>query len=312
MSAALITSDAWKALTTAARRARGPSSIAVAYLGSGASRLLPLNPGSRLVVDASEPAIKAGQTNPTELSRFLQRRVRVYSVPNLHSKVFVLGRAAFIGSANVSTHSATSLVEAVLRTREPAVVGAAKRFVRDLCVHELGPEALKRLSKLYRPPRFIGRAGTRRKTRRVVQPELPRLQLAQLKPADPPEASQATEARARAIAKSRRKHQRSHTLDEFFITGRCGYQHGDTVIQIFNEDGNAAMVLPPGNVVHVRRWSDGHRRITFVFLEVPKRRRVRLDRFAHRLGPRSAKKLRRHGLIRDYTFGRQVLSAWQR
>ncbi len=312
MSAALITSNAWRALTAAARRARGPSFVAVAYLGTGASRLLPLKAGSRLVVDASEPAVKAGQTNPSELRRFIRRRVRVYSVPNLHSKVFVLGREAFIGSANVSTHSATALVEAIVRTREPDVVGAAKRFVKDVCVHELGPEAIKRLGKLYRPPKFSGRGAARRKPlQQGVRPDLPRLQLAQLKPADPPEASEATEESARAVAKSRRKHQRSHRLDEFFITGRCRYEPGDTVIQVLKEHGNRPMVFPPGNVVHVRKWSDGRRPVTFVFLEVPKARRVRLDRLADRLAWGAGKKLKRHGLVRDYAFGRQLLSAWQ-
>jgi hypothetical protein len=136
--------------------------------------------------------------------------------------------------------------------------------------------------------------------------------LAQLKPADPPEASQATEEKARAVAKSRRKHERSHRLDEFFITGRCGYEPGDAVVQILKGGNEPAMVFPPGNVVHVRRWSDGRRRVTFVFLEVPRKRCVRLNRFAHRLGRGAAKKLKRHGLVRDYAFGHQVLSAWQR
>lgn len=312
MSAALITSNAWRALTATARRARGRSSIAVAYLGAGASRLLPLKAGSRLVVDASEPAVKAGQTNPNELRRFVRRQVRVYSVPNLHAKVFVLGREAFIGSANVSTHSATALVEAIVRTTEPKVVGAAKRFVRDMCVHELGPEAIKRLSKLYRPPRFLRRGAPRRQVfPRAADPELPRLQLAQLKPDDPPEASEDTEKRAQAVAKSRRKHQRSHRLDEFFIVGRCRYEPGDTVVQVLKDDGKARMVFPPGNVVHVRKWSDGRRRVTFVFLEVPKVRSVRLDRLADRLGWGTGKKLKRHGLVRDYAFGRQLLSAWR-
>lgn len=311
MSAALITSNAWRALTAATKRARGSSSVAVAYLGTGAARLLPLKAGSRLVVDASEPAVKAGQTNPHELRRFLRRRVRVYSVPNLHSKVFVLGREAFIGSANVSTHSAMALVEAVLRTAERDVVGAAKRFVSGMCVHELGPEAIKRLTTLYRPPKFSRHGSRRGKAPRSARPELPRVQLAQLRPDDPPEASQATERRARAVAQSRRKHQQSHTLDEFFIVGRCRYERGDTVVQVLKEDGESRVVFPPGDVVHVRKWSDGRRRITFVFLEVPKSRRVRLDRLADRLGWGAGKKLKRHGLVREYAFARRLLAAWQ-
>lgn len=283
----------------------------MAYLGSGASRLLPLERGSRLVVDASEAAVRAGQTNPAELSKFQRRRVRVYTVPNLHSKVFVFGREAFIGSANVSNRSATSLVEAVVRTRDLKTVTAAKRFVGELCVHELGPEAIRRLEKLYRPPKFLGGRGPRPKAHRAARAELPRLQLAQLKPADPPAASEATEDKARSVAKSRRKHRSSHSLDEFFVSGQCRYEPGDIIIQILKAVGGTPLVFPPGNVVHVRRWSDGRRRATFVFLEVPKRRRVKLVRFASRIGGGAMKKLKRHGLVRDHDFRQKVLSAWQ-
>lgn len=113
------------------------------------------------------------------------------------------------------------------------------------------------------------------------------------------------------MAQSRRKHQQSHTLDEFFIVGRCRYERGDTVVQVLKEDGESRVVFPPGDVVHVRKWSDGRRRITFVFLEVPKSRRVRLDRLADRLGWGAGKKLKRHGLVREYAFARRLLAAWQ-
>ena len=52
----------WATLTNAAKRSSGQSYIAVAYFGKGAARLLPLTRGSYLVVDASDMAVKSGQT----------------------------------------------------------------------------------------------------------------------------------------------------------------------------------------------------------------------------------------------------------
>jgi len=49
--------------------------MAVAYFGKGASRLLPLTAGSRLVVDASECAVASGQTCPADLIKLVARGV---------------------------------------------------------------------------------------------------------------------------------------------------------------------------------------------------------------------------------------------
>src|SRR5689334_11584060 len=148
MSTSFITHQLWPQLTSAARGSSQRCSVAVAYFGAGANRLLPLPKGSQLVVDASERAVTSGQTCPGELLKLMKRRVSVFSVPNLHAKVFVLGRSAFIGSANVSSRSATHLVEAVVRTNESEAVRAARKFVRDLCLDELTPTVLNRLSKI--------------------------------------------------------------------------------------------------------------------------------------------------------------------
>ena len=181
MSTVFITQDIWPQLTKAVRGSRQSCAVAVAYFGAGASRLLPLPKSSRLVVDASERAVASGQTCPADLSKLVKRGVKVYSVPNLHAKVFVLGRAAYIGSANVSNRSASQLIEAVIRTTETIAVRAARKFVRDHCLHELTPTVLKRLAKLYRPP-FVpgGKRGKKAPKETFRRPTLPRLLLVQL------------------------------------------------------------------------------------------------------------------------------------
>ncbi len=154
MSTAFITRDIWPQLTKAVRDSPQSCAVAVAYFGKGAGKLLPLTKGSRLVVDASEHAVAAGQTCPADLAKLVKRGVKVYSVPNLHAKVFVLGRAAYIGSANASNRSASQLVEAVIRTTETSAVRAARQFVRDHCLHELTP----------RGPQAIGESSTDRRS----------------------------------------------------------------------------------------------------------------------------------------------------
>jgi hypothetical protein len=311
VSTELITATVWQRLSKTARTSRRPAYVATAYFGKGASTLLPLPSGSRLVVNASEAAVKSGQTHPEDLQRMMRKGVAVYSVENLHAKVYVLGKAAFIGSANASRHSERIFVEAMLRTTDPRALNAAREFVQSLCLHQLTPETIRRLQKLYRPPRLPGGGPRRPKpkgTRELAA--LPRLLLAQLEAGDPPEGSEDAEKAGGEVARTKQTHPRSYVLDHFWWAGSCPYRVGDLVIQVTDEGTKKVLVSPPGNVVHRRAWRGRGKRVVFVYVECPARRRIDLAHLAKRLGRGARKRLLRQGRVRNEAFARALLEAW--
>lgn len=311
MSNVFITHDIWPQLTKAVRGLRQPCAVAVAYFGSGAGRLLPLPQGSRLVVDASERAVASGQTCPTDLIKLVRNGVIVHSVPNLHAKVFVLGRAAYIGSANVSRRSASQLVEAVIRSTDPGVVLAARQFVNDHCLHELTPTVLKRLEKLYRPPLVPGGQREKQTSKHSSnRPTLPRLLLAKLQLNDWSERDQGLHDAALPIAKKRRQHPRSHEMESFHWSGKCPYERGDVVVQVTDEGAGRVLVSPPGNVLHVHTRKYGNRQVSFVYLELPARRRRAVKTLARTVGRDASKILQRSGVVRDAVFAQALLNVW--
>jgi hypothetical protein len=311
MSTVLLTQNIWPELTRAVRGSRQRCAVAVAYFGAGASRLLPLRKDSCLVVDASERAVASGQTCPDDLLILVKRGVAIYSVPNLHAKVFVLGRSAFIGSTNVSARSASQLVEAVIRTSEPSAVREARQFVLKLCLHRLTPTTLKQLARLYRPPLLPGSKRSKRRAPKTFRrPSLPRLLLAQLHLGDWSESEQSLHDAGLPIARKRREHPRTFQLDSFINTGRCPYQRGDVVIQVTDEGGGNVFVAPPGNVLHTRSGREAKANKTSVFVERPVRRRRTVKTLAKSLGHGALKRLRRGGIIRDAAFAQALLNAW--
>lgn len=310
MTTTFLSSDIWPQLEDAARTARVRCAVAVAYFGAGASKLLPLPKGSHLVVDASDGAVKSGQTCPADLLKMVERGVTVFSVPNLHAKVFVLGRTAFIGSANASNRSASQLVEAVIRTTEPGAVGAAREFVSGLCLHELTPEVLKRLGKLYVAPRIGGgKRGKKAPREKTPSPTLPRLLLAQLEREQLSESEQAIHDAGLPIAKKRRQHSRGFELESFWVTGTHPYKPGDVVFQVVDEGGGNVLVSPPGNVLYMRSGRSGARNVTFVYLELPSRHRRQLRLLARILQCKQVQ-LYHDGVIRNKSFGRALLNYW--
>ena len=311
MSTSFISQNIWSQLTKAARDSRQRCAVAVAYFGAGASRRLPLPKGSCLVVDASEHAVGSGQTCPDDLVKLQKRGIKVYSVPNLHAKVFVVGRTAYVGSANVSNNSASRLVEAVVRTTDPDAVHAAQQFVRNLCLHELTPTVLERLSKLYRPPHVPGRKkGPKPPDILPNRPALPRLLLAQLHLKEWSDRDQAAHDKGLIIAKTRQEHPRSFELESFRNTGRCPYQKGDVVIQVTDEGKSRILVTPPANVRYIRTLRNGSRRVSFVYLERPARPRRRKKTLAKKLGRGWLKRLGRNGLVRNAAIAQALLNSW--
>jgi hypothetical protein len=310
VSTAFLSHEIWPQLTKASRASRRHSAVAVAYFGKGASVMLPLAKGSRLVVDASERAVASGQTCPADLITLVERGVSIYSVPNLHAKVFVLGRAAYIGSANVSRRAASHLVEAVIRATDHATVGAARQFVEQQCVHEMTPTILKGLKKLWHPPDFpAGVQGKRQQAMTSKRPALPPLRLAQLYLEDYSKQEQALHDAAMPIAKRRQEHPRNFELDSFLHFGKCPYQRKDVVIQVTDEGSDGIWVTPPGNVLYVRTRRNGNKLVSAVCLERPARRRRQLKTFAQAVRC-SQKRLRRHGLVRDSAFAQALLNTW--
>lgn len=309
MSTVLLSQGIWPTLTKTVRGSRQRCAVAVAYFGKGASHLLPLPKGSRLVVDASERSVASGQTCPSDLVTLVKRGVVVYSVANLHAKVFVVGRVAFVGSNNVSSRSAGILLEALLRTTDPGAVRAARTFVEEQCLHELTPERLRQLGRLYRPPQIPGgKRGNGRTKETARRPTLPRLFLAQLHREDWGEEQGIHDTGLR-VAKKRRRHPRSFELDSFRLPGKCNYARGDVVIQVVDEPNGTILVGPPGNALYVRTRQAGERQMSFVDVEQPARRPRKISVIARGLGC-AQKRLRRDGVVRDASFVQALLGTW--
>jgi hypothetical protein len=252
--------ECWRRLAAAAKDQRGD--VAVAYVGQRSSNLLPLKAGSRLVVDATEEAVREGKTDPKVLRAIKRRGVRVYSRRGLHAKVFVLGRTAFVGSTNLSARSAEKLIEALVEVREPAAVSALRSFVDSLCLVPLTEQALEQLVGIYRPPKKLGAAA--RKRRRSLEDSnkiVPALKVVQLEPLDATVKQEREGEAGEGAARQSRQHSRRMDLDRFQANERLGnkLKPGEWLLQVVETRDNRVLVHEPTRIVHKRRFLDGGR-----------------------------------------------------
>lgn len=307
MSTEFLGDSIWTEITRAIKDSKRRADAAVAFFGTGASKLLPLKPGSVLVVNASENVVKAGLTDPSELLRLQERGVRAYSVDNLHAKVFVLGRRAYIGSTNVSSRSANYYVESALRTTDLKAVQAARKFVERLCVNELGPGQLETLKKIYKPPRVAGRKATAGGHRRVAPG--PRVFVTQLVRKNRTAEEEALVEKGAPVAARARKHPRTWISDKFDWPGKCLFTAGDKVVQVTNEKDGHRMVEEAATVLHVESGAVGRGRGAVVFVERPASRRRSLGSAAKFFGCTQAQ-LKTNGLARKRSIALLLLKSW--
>lgn len=297
MQSALITDDVWRTLTHAAKRSKRPCFVAVAYFGKGASKLLPLKPESHLVVDASDAAVKSGQTDPQELRVMLKRGVNVFSYRMLHAKVFAFDQVGFIGSANASANSAANLREAIWAVPNRHL-SKIRQFVGQLCLEPLGPKELRRLQKLYRPPKFVpvltkpGRRieGT---TLRVVHTRSVELST---------KLSAAFDAGEIAASKKRTR-RRGFEIGSFYWSRSGRFPRGQVLVEIWR-DGRRLEVSPPGHVIYTKRFRSERERKLLVFYELEKK-----DWKSFREIDRSTQALLKRGGLKGPVASRTILGA---
>lgn len=304
MSANLLTEKVWNSITKAVKNSKFKSYVAVAYFGQGGAKLLPLSSGSILVVDASEGAVKSGQTCPPELIKLQTRGVKIFSHTHLHSKIFVIGTKLFIGSANVSTRSANILTEALFTTTDRNVVAKTKKYIQELAKYELGPERLKALSKIYKPPRN----GGNRKQKEGLEnsPQLFLYRLA-LKGYTVEEEIYAKSGKKEA---EKKRINRKFNLDEFAWSEKnnINAREGDIAMQIVNDE-EKTYVSVPGTIINIKRWHRKGRAHAIFHVEVPVRRRKNIELVKRRLSE-SAKRALKRSSRKNNDFEDEILSLW--
>lgn len=289
---ALVLDNPWSQIGSACGKSR--ADVAVAYVGQGASRLLPLRPGSKLVVDASEAAVRSGQTDPKELLKYFRNDVEVFSQPRLHAKVFAFSNVAFVGSTNVSNHSADHLLEAAVALGSAPAVAQARRFVRALAKSPLGEEFIKELVKIYRPPRFDGPRRLKKSTsRREAIAEATPLRLVKLVRVSWSANEQAADNAGREVARKRKT--RGFRLESFAHTRWVRGELGEEVLQVLTESDGTVVLHPPGRVLAVRKVRN--EKCSIIVLEVPPKYTRKLSKIRKRLPRETVKRLNHGGRV---------------
>lgn len=157
----LLTNNVWCEANKLLKR-RDRKLAAIAYATTDMH--LSFAKGDLLICDASDAAIKSGQTSANLLKTLFTAGVELYSCPGLHAKTLVSSDIAVIGSSNLSLSSADRLIEASLVTRRFQARAQVRAFIQKLIdlATRVDAEFIARVSKLPVISRPSGRSSSRR------------------------------------------------------------------------------------------------------------------------------------------------------
>jgi len=125
----IVINNVWTQVTRLLKK-RDNKIAAIAYVSKGTP--LEFAGGDVLVCDASDQAIKSGETDAATLKRFLNYGAELYSCPNLHAKILISGNSVIIGSANLSTSSENYLLEASLITTRSQIRSQVSALIHNI------------------------------------------------------------------------------------------------------------------------------------------------------------------------------------
>ncbi|MEO8085545.1 MAG: hypothetical protein ABI763_01925 [Bacteroidota bacterium] len=308
MTTELITENIWSRLTAAAKKSKSKSLVAVAYFGKGGAEMLPLSLGSSLLVDASDKAVKSGQTCPAELLKLYYKGVKIYSRDWLHAKMFVIGGKLYIGSSNVSRNS-TKMTDAIIKTSDKRSIRDAKIFINKFCSTEEGEEKLKHKQRIYREPRFVGPPGNTSRNRSSENIKQPPFYIYQLAVGEYYEYEKRQSVIGKKEAAQRRVRKPRHFVDEFLYDHKFLPQKGDIIIQVVQE-GKNTFVCPAGYVIHKRRWKSNNVENTLCYVEIPTVKGKNLKFVNQKLNLKEKKLLKRSGRI-NKAFAEKLIALWK-
>jgi hypothetical protein len=297
----LRTADVWPRITALAKR--NNAFCAVPYFGTGGSSLLPLKKGSVLVVKFDRAAMRAGQTNPHDIIRLLEKGVKIYACGNLHAKVFSFGATSIIGSTNVSNFSADKLIEACAEIRSAAFAKNCKAFVESLCGDLVELDYAEEMKKFYVPPKLTDPNSRQKNEQR--SPLHSDLWLVSLINASWSEQDYVQEEAGLARAKQTLGRREPSVIETFLSSGsklREDLRSGDRVLMCTKMENGKVLISPPGRVLNIKKYVVKGRPRAIVYLAIPtdKRRRNRKS-FLSGLGSlkKSLGDMRRTKRIRD-------------
>lgn len=160
MKTNFLTDDIWKTIKTLSDTSR-KTKVAVAYFGTGASKLINLKKGDVLLVSMTIGNVKAGQVNPSEIEIIFKKGVQIYTLINLHAKIFLFDKSVIVGSTNASFNSADTLIEAAILTDDKKAIKDAEEFFLENCVEKVESDYIKLCKSKYNPPKFLGAKSKR-------------------------------------------------------------------------------------------------------------------------------------------------------
>lgn len=261
----LLSTELWPRIKALAKQAKRKHA-AIAYVTDDTK--IRFGKDDVLVTDASDEAIKSGQTNAEVLKAAFERNAVIYSVAGLHAKVYVFDKYAAIGSANLSLHS-EQLVEAALLTDQPSAVSSARLFIEQLksVAEPVDKSFIQRACKIEVSPRIKSkfRAKTKRPKDRV-----PRSWLVGLKPVDEKPEEQSDVEAGIAEAEEQVSH-RDSSVSWIRFRGDSKFrreaQAGDIVICIWTKDGKSSPTCVYHHAPILFRQDDKDSNVTRFYVE---------------------------------------------
>jgi hypothetical protein len=141
----------WDRIKTLSENKTKQTVVVSPYIGSNVNNMIAFKPGDFLISSITEANVKQGNVNPSSLEYLKMQGVRIFSINNLHSKIYYFNDSVVVCSANLSENSKNNLVESGIWTDDQETLKSVLEDLRLLCKEEVNLEFIRSLKTSYNP-----------------------------------------------------------------------------------------------------------------------------------------------------------------
>jgi hypothetical protein len=271
----LYGSNLWLTIKNLAQKTKRRILIAAPYIGQDSARILPLRKGDVLLCALTKFNSKTGAVCPVEIEKLQKRGVAVYLRASLHAKIYLLGSAAIVCSANLSRNSAR-LDEAGILIRDRKIVKGIREWFDARLGEPVTPNWLEECKKAYRPPKSIfGLSPVRKNQKQKIAQQ--KMWLIGTRPIEFPADEKVAQQKGYQEAREHLSRPRIYYVESIRMIGETRFsrqaRQEDTIVQIWGESNKTKLtdeVYPHGKLLNkkVTRNKLGNK-VTYIYIEMP-------------------------------------------
>src|SRR5690606_8313831 len=154
-----LSNNLWDNIRLLSENSKNQMVVVSPYVGRNIDNIIKFKENDILITSLTKSNVEQGNVDPRSVEKLIDNKVKVFSIENLHSKIYYFEESVIVGSSNLSENSKDYLFESGIWTDDKRVIKQIENELEELLEEEITLEYVQSLKEYYVPARTPFRGG---------------------------------------------------------------------------------------------------------------------------------------------------------